>query len=30
VLGFLGAILIWAIGLLSDQIARTGAGAGRR
>jgi glycosyltransferase involved in cell wall biosynthesis len=27
VLGFLGAIVVWAIGLLSDQIARTGLGA---
>jgi len=26
VLGYLGAIVIWAIGLLSDQIARTGLG----
>ena len=26
VLGLLGAILVWAIGLLSDQIARVGFG----
>lgn len=26
VFGFLGALIIWAIGLLSDQIARTGLG----
>jgi hypothetical protein len=26
VLGFLGAIVVWAIGLLSDQIARAGLG----
>jgi glycosyltransferase involved in cell wall biosynthesis len=30
VLGFLGGIMIWAVGLLSDQIARTGLGGGRR
>ena len=30
VLGFLGGTLLWAVGLLSDQIARTGLGGGRR
>ena len=29
-LGFLGGTLLWAVGLLSDQIARTGLGGGRR
>lgn len=29
-LGFLGAALLWAVGLLSDQIARTGLGRGSR
>jgi len=26
VMGFLGAVLVWSVGLLSDQIARTGLG----
>ncbi len=30
VLGYLGAVIIWAIGLLSDQIARTGLGSRSR
>jgi len=30
VLGFLGAVLIWAIGLLSDQISKMGVGARHR
>jgi glycosyltransferase involved in cell wall biosynthesis len=30
VLGFLGSIIVWAIGLLSDQIARVGLGVRRR
>lgn len=30
VLGFLGGTLLWAVGLLSDQIARAGLGGGRR
>lgn len=29
-LGFLGASLLWAVGLLSDQIARVGLGGSRR
>ena len=29
-LGFLGAAILWAVGLLSDQIARTGLAVGRR
>jgi len=30
VLGFLGGTLLWSVGLLSDQIARTALGGGRR
>jgi hypothetical protein len=29
-LGFLGASLLWAVGLLSDQISRVGLQGGRR
>jgi glycosyltransferase involved in cell wall biosynthesis len=29
-LGFLGGTMLWAVGLLSDQIARTGLGGGRK
>jgi hypothetical protein len=25
-MGFLGAVVVWCVGLLSDQIARTGLG----
>ena len=30
VMGFLGAVLVWSVGLLSDQIARTGLAPRRR